>query len=107
MAMAATATMTSQRCSMAKRMMRSNMGDSGSVRMLGRRFAQFGLQQEGAVLDVVLSGLQSGGDFGGLTVRTPQLNALGLVAPLRRNEDHVVLAIRALDALGVHCDAKL
>ena len=76
-AMPQTASMTSQRCSMQKRMMRSNMMCPDSVTMLGAGFAQLRLQDERVGGGVVVAGLHAAENFDRAAIGTTDLQRRG------------------------------
>src|SRR5215471_5149397 len=85
-AIARTASSTSQRCSMQKRMMRSNI--AASVGVLGAALAHFGLQHERVGGGDLLARLQAAQDFDRAAVGSPGPDRHGLEAAGHGAEHH-------------------
>mmetsp|Transcript_12857 Transcript_12857/g.30151 ORF Transcript_12857/g.30151 Transcript_12857/m.30151 type:complete len:347 (-) Transcript_12857:3495-4535(-) len=101
--MPSTANMTSHRCSMAKRMMRSNMWTPLSVLVAGRGLAGFRLDDEATRRRVLRACLQAGRHLGALAVASTQLDRYRRKAA-RRTDEHDGLALHGLDGVSSHRD---
>src|SRR5574343_1234648 len=103
-AMPSTASRTSQRCSMARRMMRSNMSFSlALVAVLGTTLAEFRLQDEAARRCVRGSCLHSAHHLDVFAIGAAQCHRLRNEAVRHLNENDALVSYR-LDGFSKHTD---
>src|SRR5574343_1490337 len=106
-AMPSAASKTSQRCSMARRMMRSNMSFSlALVAVLGATLAEFRLQDETARRCIRGSSLHPAHHFDEFAIGTAQSHRLGNEA-IRHLDKYDALVTDRLDGFGQHTDRNL
>src|SRR3546814_14402249 len=102
--MPSTASKTSQRCSIEKRMIRSNtVYNSVSVSMRGAGFAKLGLNDETVGQGIAHSGLKTFLDFNRFTISATShdwLSSKAMVGPYK----HHRIIFQRVDRIGLDCN---